>query len=229
LGDLHVGWVTDEAGKQLVCFSLPSEGATLQSIERELNAHRSALGLKLAEHMSRALGGQLSWAIDADGATFSLRLPQRASSLPHVETPTPQDLTETLDAETLGEVSEAQLDDKPIVLVIDDSLEIHEYVERLLRRQHYSAIFAQDGRQGLWLAKQIQPAAILLDVVMPSMDGWSVLALLKQDPELAHIPVIIHSVIEDPDLAQELGAAAHLAKPITRERLLDTLERLRRR
>jgi CheY-like chemotaxis protein len=73
--------------------------------------------------------------------------------------------------------------------------------------------------EGLKLAKELRPTAITLDVMMPDLDGWSVLAALRQDPELAEIPVIMITIVDEHRRGIALGAAGYLTKPIDRERL----------
>jgi adenylate cyclase len=80
-------------------------------------------------------------------------------------------------------------------------------------------VTAAGGVQGLKLAKELRPTAITLDVMMPDFDGWSVLAALRQDRELADIPVIMVTIVDEHRRGIALGAAGYLTKPIDRERL----------
>jgi CheY-like chemotaxis protein len=112
------------------------------------------------------------------------------------------------------------------VLVIDDNQSIHQLFERYLAPHHYQVIHAHSGPEALQLAVEARPAVITLDVMMPGMDGWQVLRDLAQNPATTHIPVIICSVLQEPELALSLGARAYLKKPIERLELLATLARL---
>ena len=87
---------------------------------------------------------------------------------------------------------------------------------------------AAGGEEGLRLARELQPDVITLDVLMPGMDGWSVLAALKADAALADIPVVMLTMLDDRNLGYALGAADYLTKPIDRERLVAVLGRYRR-
>jgi CheY-like chemotaxis protein len=89
-------------------------------------------------------------------------------------------------------------------------------------------VTAAGGEEGLRRAHEVHPDAITLDVMMPGMDGWAVLAALKADPKLAATPVIMLTIVEDRNLGYALGAADYLTKPIDRERLLAVLARHRR-
>ena len=94
-----------------------------------------------------------------------------------------------------------------------------------MTKDGYSVATATSGEQGLRLAHEIQPAAITLDVMMPDMDGWSVLRVLKADPALRAIPVIMLSMIDDRTRGYSLGAVDYLTKPVDREQLNKTLSR----
>ncbi len=93
-----------------------------------------------------------------------------------------------------------------LVLVVDDESSQRELMIRFLARQGFSAQAAVDGRSGLELARQLQPVAVLLDVMMPEMDGWAVLAALKRDEATRDIPVIMVSFVADAALGAALGA-----------------------
>jgi CheY-like chemotaxis protein len=112
------------------------------------------------------------------------------------------------------------------VLVVDDNQAIHQLFERYLAPHHYEVIHARSGPEALQLAAEAQPNLITLDVMMPSMDGWQVLRDLTQNPATQHIPVIVCSVLKEPELASSLGARAYLKKPVDRLELLATLARL---
>jgi CheY-like chemotaxis protein len=112
------------------------------------------------------------------------------------------------------------------VLVVDDNQAIHQLFERYLAPHHYEVIHAHSGQEALQLAAEAHPGLVILDVMMPSMDGWQVLRSLTEDPATQHIPVIVCSVLKEPELASSLGARAYLKKPVDRLELLATLARL---
>ncbi len=115
---------------------------------------------------------------------------------------------------------------QPRVLVIDDNAAIHQLFERYLAPHHYETIHAHGGRAALELAEIESPDAITLDVMMPNVDGWQVLRGLTGNPATAHIPIIVCSVLQEPELAFSLGARAYLKKPVDRLELVATLARL---
>ena len=109
--------------------------------------------------------------------------------------------------------------------MIDDDANARDLMQRFLRAEGLRIVTAASGEEGLRLARELRPAAITLDVMMPGMDGWAVLAALKADPDLADIPVTMLTIIEDRSLGYALGAADYLTKPIDRERLVAALRR----
>lgn len=111
------------------------------------------------------------------------------------------------------------------VLVVDDNAGMLELFQRYLADQAFRLIGAPDGAEGLRLAQEQQPDVIILDVMMPRQDGWEVLQLLQNRPATRNIPVIVCSVLDDPELAYSLGAVEFLPKPVTRARLLGALNR----
>ena len=113
------------------------------------------------------------------------------------------------------------------VLVVDDNPSIHQLFERYLAPHHFEVIHARSGQEALQLAVEAHPDLITLDVMMPSMDGWQVLRDLAQNPATTHIPVIVCSVLKEPELAFSLGARAYLKKPVDRLELLATLTQFR--
>jgi CheY-like chemotaxis protein len=114
------------------------------------------------------------------------------------------------------------------VLVVDDDAAVRDLMSRFLGKEGFRVATAAGGEEGLRLARELQPDVITLDVLMPGMDGWSVLAALKADPALADIPVVMLTMLDDRNLGYALGAADYLTKPIDRERLVAVLGRHRR-
>jgi CheY-like chemotaxis protein len=112
------------------------------------------------------------------------------------------------------------------VLVIDDDPTVRELMERFLVREGFAVVTAANGVDGLRRARDVRPAAITLDVLMPDLDGWTVLAALKGDPELADIPVIFVTILDEKTKGYSLGATDYLVKPVDRERLAQVLARI---
>jgi CheY-like chemotaxis protein len=116
--------------------------------------------------------------------------------------------------------------DKRVILVIDDNEGIIRVFRGYLDGYDYQVAGATTGEDALLRARELGPTAITLDIMMPSQDGWEILQTLKDDPVTQGIPVIVCSVLEDPQLARSLGAAAYLRKPVAQADLLAALGRL---
>lgn len=116
--------------------------------------------------------------------------------------------------------------DQRIILVVDDQLPTINLFKRYLAADGVTVVGATRAEQVLPLARELSPALITLDVMMPQTDGWEILQLLKLDEITRHIPVLICSAWEEPELARSLGAAGFLKKPITQKQLRDTLAAL---
>ncbi len=116
--------------------------------------------------------------------------------------------------------------DQPVILVVDDQKPAVQMFQRYLSHAHVRVVGVQEGAKVVPLARQIRPQAITLDIMMPTVDGWEILQALQADPETRHIPVIICSVWDEPELASSLGAADFLKKPITQRDLLEALARV---
>ena len=113
-----------------------------------------------------------------------------------------------------------QLATASVALVVDDDPAVRDLLARFLRAEGFGVLVAATGEEGLRLARQHHPALITLDVLMPGVDGWSVLSTLKSDPATADIPVVLLTILDDRDLGFALGATDYLTKPIERERLM---------
>lgn len=110
------------------------------------------------------------------------------------------------------------------VLVIDDNADSLQLIQRYLAGSPYVFVGAQDARRGMELAIRQPPSAVLLDIMMPAQDGWSVLAQLREHLQTSHVPVIVCTLLSQRDLALALGAAGFLRKPVSRAELLATLD-----
>lgn len=112
------------------------------------------------------------------------------------------------------------------VLIVDDNQGLIDLLQRYFAGQSYKVLAASTGADGLKLADELQPDAVIMDLMMPGMDGWEVLQRLRTNPRTVNIPVIICSVINDPELAYSLGASLFISKPISKDRILDALRQI---
>jgi CheY-like chemotaxis protein len=113
------------------------------------------------------------------------------------------------------------------ILVIDDDPAVQDLMQRFLNREGFQVVTAASGQEGLRLAREQTPDAIVLDVMMPNMNGWVVLSALKADPDLASIPVVMVTMVDDKNLGYALGASDYLLKPINYDRLTAVLHKYR--
>ncbi len=113
------------------------------------------------------------------------------------------------------------------VLVVDDDPAVRELLRRMLEHEGFRVATASTGKEGLELARQLRPCAITLDVMMPHVDGWTMLSTLKEDSELQDIPVIMVTMLSQQNRGWALGAEHYLVKPVQRDKLVDILERYR--
>ena len=111
------------------------------------------------------------------------------------------------------------------VLVVEDDRASADLLRAYLEGAGYAVSVAHDGAEALELARRVEPMAVILDILLPGMSGWEVLAQLKGDPATAAIPVVIASMIDDRGIGFALGAAEYLVKPVHREELLQALGR----
>ncbi|MDI9547829.1 MAG: response regulator [Chloroflexota bacterium] len=116
--------------------------------------------------------------------------------------------------------------ERAAVLVVDDNADALQLLQRYLANSGYMFVGAEDAEQGLALATELQPKAILLDVMMPNRDGWSLLGRLREHPRTEDIPVVVCTILSQRELALALGAAGFIRKPVIRADLLQLLDRL---
>ncbi|HUS17056.1 MAG TPA: response regulator [Chloroflexia bacterium] len=196
----------------------------------------TGLGLALSRRFVQLLEGEISVeSTPGQGATFIVRLPASAQP-PRHQLATAQTVPlGPVPADALGSAVAVQAAARgptpghpEIVLVIDDDPQARDLISRTLARLGLQVVTATSGAQGLQLAHELHPVAITLDVLMPDMDGWSVLAKLKADPRVSDIPVLVLSIVDNPELGFALGAAEYLVKPIAAERLSAVAAKYRR-
>jgi signal transduction histidine kinase/CheY-like chemotaxis protein len=199
----------------------------------------TGLGLALTRRFCQMMGGDVTvHSNPGEGSIFTIKLPTvvciapaetAADGTPAGGAPGAVDCPGVEDDAENGAPATAQqgadveaalaLAGTGCVLVIDDDPVQRDLMERFLGKEGFVVRSAASGREGLRLARQIHPVAITLDVMMPEMDGWTVLRALKADAVLRDIPVVMLTMVDDPDRGFALGASDYATKPVNRQRL----------
>ena len=208
--DTGIGMTPEQVGRLFEEFSQADA-----STARQYGG--TGLGLAITRHLCRMMGGDVTVTSElGKGSTFLVSLPIAAQQ--------PLDEAETQIVE--GSTAESE---SGCVLVIDNDPTARELISEYLRQAGFSVITATGGRDGLKLAKERHPIAITLDVTMPDLDGWTVLAALRGDPQLSDIPVVIATILDERRQGMALGAVGYLTKPIDRDKLLKLIRQHRTR
>jgi PAS domain S-box-containing protein len=179
----------------------------------------TGLGLTITEQFTNMMGGRVTVESEyGSGSTFTIELPKYVNKPKQASTPPSESLQ-------IPQLLAAKQDNVGTILVIDDDLNAREILQRSLADVGYHVVCSDNGKQGLRLAEELRPDVITLDVMMPEMDGWTVLTALKENPAVADIPVILLTMVDDRNLGYSLGAADYLTKPIDRNRLIAVLDK----
>jgi PAS domain S-box-containing protein len=212
VSDTGIGMTTEQLEKLFQPFTQADASTT-----RRYGG--TGLGLAISRRFCQMMGGDIQVTSKPGiGSTFSMYLPGHVQEkqVELVASP-PVPAPEIMSAMPSG----------PTVLVIDDDASVRDLIVRQLGKEGFRVETAANGQEGLHLARKLHPLVITLDVMMPKMDGWSVLAALKADPDLVDIPVIMLSIVDDKNLGFALGASDYLTKPIDYKRLTTVLEKYR--
>jgi PAS domain S-box-containing protein len=202
--DTGIGMTPEQQAKLFQAFTQADSSTTRQY-------GGTGLGLAITKRLCRMLGGDVEVSSEmGTGSTFTITLPLDPTSHAAPEAPAPA-------PEASGPAEGATL------LLVDDDPQVHDVLGAMLSREGYRVEHVTSGPDAVSLVERTRPAAVLLDVMMPQVDGWTVLNTLKRDPKLADIPVIIVSMLDERPLGLSLGAAEFLTKPVDRARLISTV------
>ncbi|MGH6945769.1 MAG: response regulator [Kiloniellales bacterium] len=225
---------TDDKGWSTISVTDTGIGMTPEQTERLFQEFSQAdntttrkyggtgLGLAISRRLARLMGGDIAAAsAPGEGSTFTLRLPivvdERIAAPPCGPAPPPP----------FASTAPVARHKSNTVLVVDDDPIVLDLMRRFLTKEGFDVVTAEHGEEGLGLARSLKPAVITLDVLMPGLDGWSVLQELKADPELAAIPVLMLTIVDEKNKGYSLGASDYMTKPIDRNHLRALLSKYR--
>ncbi len=224
--DPHSHWIT-------FTVSDTGIGMTVEQLTRVFQAFTQAdpsttrkyggtgLGLAISRRFCQMMGGDITVASQlGQGSTFTIWLPaQVVDRRSEPQSPLLPALPQTEAS------AEPAIATGNTVLVIDDDPVVRDLMVRYLTKEGFQVRTAADGNEGLQMARELRPDAITLDILMPTMNGWSVLAAFKADPKLADIPVVVMTIVDDKNRGFALGASDYLTKPVNYRRLTNLLHK----
>ena len=219
VSDTGIGMTPEQLDKLFKEFSQADS-----SITRDYGG--TGLGLAISQRLCHMMGGDIGVeSAPSVGTTFTVRLPAQVDEKIGAD-------AEDFAAGEESPVSDAAADvgaraASNTVLVVDDDPTACDLMRRFLAKEGFDVVTAKDGEEGLRLARKLTPSLITLDVLMPGLDGWSVLQQLQSDPQLAAIPVVMLTILDEKNKGYALGASDFVTKPIDRERLRTLLAKYR--
>ncbi len=211
---------------ELIEFAVIDTGAGMSSegvakvFEEYTQAERSTsanyggtgLGLPISKKFAEMMGGDIVVTSEEGvGSKFTISVPREC----------PEYAEDEVDANVIN------LDDQDnLVVLVDDDVAMHDLIKRTISKLNLTLLGATNSEKGMELIREIKPKLILLDVLMPGRDGWSLLKECKTDQDLKNIPVIMISQLNQSNLAASLGANDYLTKPIDRNHFVNTVKRI---
>ena len=171
----------------------------------------TGLGLPISKKFAEIMGGDVKvTSIEGTGSTFTLSVPREC----------PEYNEDDVDSNVIN------LDDQDnLVVLVDDDVAMHDLIKRTISKLNLTLLGATNSEKGMELIREVKPKLILLDVLMPGRDGWSLLKECKTDSQLKNIPVIMISQLNQSNLAASLGANDYLTKPIDRTLFINIIKK----
>jgi GAF domain-containing protein/DNA-binding response OmpR family regulator/anti-sigma regulatory factor (Ser/Thr protein kinase) len=208
VSDTGIGMTPEQVGKLFQEFSQADSSTT-----RKYGG--TGLGLAISRRFCQLMAGDITVKSELGrGSSFTIRLPAAGAVLPALQQASAAPSVRTGPSNA------------PLILIIDDDVTVRDVVGRFLEREGFSVAKADGGKEGLRMARELHPAAVTLDIMMPDLDGWTVLAAIKGDPDLVDLPVVLMTIVDEKNRGYALGATEYLVKPVDRQKLMDVLRGL---
>jgi signal transduction histidine kinase/CheY-like chemotaxis protein len=213
----------DKDGAEMIEFKVTDDGEGMsqegvskvfeeyEQAERSTSATHggTGLGLPISKRFAELMGGGVTVSSEkGKGSVFTIFIPRICE-----------------EAEDLENEEVSALAGENLCVLIDDDIAMHDLVKRTIKKAGLTLLGATNGEQGLNMIRETKPKLILLDVLMPGRDGWSILKECKSDESIKDIPVIMVSQMSQESLAFSLGADDYLTKPIERNKFLDIVKK----
>ena len=191
----------------------------------------TGLGLAICKQFVELMQGSMDvTSAEGKGTTFTVLLPAKAvvqAPKDAIPSENQQELSLDIIDQSLDQTSQENLENSlGRVLVINDDPAAREILFHHIEKEGYQALEANNAQDGIKIANEQQPDLILLNLMMPNIDGWTALSLLKESEQTRHIPVILQSMLDEKPLGLDLGAAEFLLKPVDRQRMTTALRHL---
>jgi PAS domain S-box-containing protein len=232
VSDTGIGIPADKLEKIFQEFSQADETTTR-------NYGGTGLGLSLTRRFAQMMGGDIRVeSKEGSGSSFIIEIPMKVTKRHEgLEAEASMDAADTNSVEASSQSPSDHLQstlervqkDRPLVLVVDDELNARELLTKSLEKEGCEVKVARDGAEALEMAAKLHPDLITLDIMMPGMDGWTVLRKIKADQNLRDIPVLMVSMIGDRGMTYELGAVDAIQKPVDRAKLRGFVEKYAKR
>jgi signal transduction histidine kinase/CheY-like chemotaxis protein len=210
VSDSGIGMTEEQLGRLFQAFTQADSSTT-----RHFGG--TGLGLTITKHFCAMLGGAVEVVSKpGEGSTFTIVLPEQEIR---------PGLTAVAEPRFVADGTTGQ---SRTVLVVDDDPVVHDVLSATLVKEGYRLLHAHDGAEALEIMRKSPPDIVTLDVMMPKIDGWSVLGIMKSEAALQHIPVIMLTIVDDRNLGYSLGASEFMTKPIDRARLVGLIRQFAR-